>query len=37
MTSTCSLEDISYKKFSIESLQSQTNTGETKFLDIALL
>ena len=32
MTSTCPSENSSHKEFSIESLQRQTNPGETQFL-----
>ena len=37
MTHTCSFENTHHMEFSIKSLKSQTNIGETKFYDMVLL
>ena len=37
MTRTCRFQNRSHKEFSVESLQDQTNPGETPLRDILLL
>ena len=37
MICTCPFENKDYKEFSFESLQNQTNPGETQFWDIVSL